>query len=115
MATLGERIKELRTEKKLSQEELGKILGIGKAAIWKYENECVHNIKRESIKTLSSYFGVSPNYLLGYSDERNEQLLKLSDLDEAEKRRAAQFLSLTKEEKEKILDYMEYVLSQREK
>ncbi len=34
----GERIKKLRKEKGLTQEQLGKLLGVKKSAIAKYEN-----------------------------------------------------------------------------
>ena len=36
--TIGERLKRLRIEKGLTQEEVGKILGVTKGAIQKYEN-----------------------------------------------------------------------------
>lgn len=70
---MGDRIKELRIEKGLTQEELGQILGVGKAAIWKYEKGVVANIKRSSIQKMSEYFKVSPNYIMGYSDNRTDK------------------------------------------
>ena len=42
----GERIKKLRKEKGLTQEQLGKLLGVKKSAIAKYENNRVENLKR---------------------------------------------------------------------
>ena len=44
--TTGERIKMLRKEHNLTQEELGAKIGVQKAAIQKYEKGTVKNIKR---------------------------------------------------------------------
>lgn len=62
--TMGERIKQLRRQKGLTQEELGKYIGVKKAAIMKYEKGNVQNMKRSSIETLSKLFDVTPSYLM---------------------------------------------------
>ena len=64
--TTGERIKKLRKEHKLTQEELGKMLGVQKAAIQKYEKGTVTNIKKESILKLADILGTTPEYILGW-------------------------------------------------
>lgn len=61
---MGERIKQLRKQKGLTQEELGEFIGVKKAAIMKYEKGNVKNIKRDSIEILSKLFNVSPSYLM---------------------------------------------------
>lgn len=58
---VGEYIKQLRTRRGMTQEELGAILGVKKAAVQKWESGTVQNLKRATIKTLSDYFGVSPS------------------------------------------------------
>lgn len=68
MNNMGEIIKQLRLQKGITQEELGKVIGVQKSAIRKYESGMVQNIKRSSIKKLADYFAVSPSYLLGYED-----------------------------------------------
>jgi transcriptional regulator with XRE-family HTH domain len=65
---MGERIKELRISKGYTQEELGKKLGLKKAAIQKYENGDVENIKRSKIKLLADALGVTPSYIMGWED-----------------------------------------------
>lgn len=65
---MGKRIKELRLKKGVTQEELGKIIGVQKSAILKYESGLVENMKRSSIKALADYFGVRPSYLMGLDD-----------------------------------------------
>lgn len=67
--TMGERIKDLRLKNNLTQEELGKSIGVQKSAIRKYEKGDVENIKRTSILKMATIFNVSPSYLMGWDDE----------------------------------------------
>lgn len=65
---MGELIKNLRIEKGLTQEELGNLLGLKKAAINKYESGRVENIKRSVIQKMAEIFDVSPAYLMGWEE-----------------------------------------------
>lgn len=58
---IGSYIKRLRTENGYSQEELGKLLGVQRAAVQKWECGTVKNLKRETIKKLSEIFNVPPS------------------------------------------------------
>lgn len=61
------RLKELRKEKKLTQKELAKILGISKRTL-AYWEKGESQIKNEKAEKLADFFGVNTAYLLGYSD-----------------------------------------------
>lgn len=50
---IGQMIKEARMSKGLTQEELGKLVGVQKSAVAKWENGRVVNIKRSSLKKLA--------------------------------------------------------------
>lgn len=62
------RLKKLRNSKGLTQEEFGKIIGVKKAAIQKYESGTVTNLKRSSIQKIAEFFNVSPSYVMGLDD-----------------------------------------------
>lgn len=62
--TTGEKIRELRLKKGYTQEELGRLIGVQKAAINKYETNIVVNLKRSIIQKLSEVLEVSPLELL---------------------------------------------------
>lgn len=66
------RIKTLRQEKGWTQEELGKRVGMQRPAICKYEKGMVQNISATTIKKFADAFGVTPSYMLGYTDTRNK-------------------------------------------
>ncbi len=69
MTTLSNRIKTLRTERGLTQEELGKICGVVKSTVSLYEHG--KSVPNDQIKTeMCRYFGVSMDYLLGLTDDR---------------------------------------------
>ena len=58
---IGALIKKLRTEHGFSQEELGSMLGVQRAAVQKWESGAVKNLKRETLKKLSEIFNVPPS------------------------------------------------------
>jgi len=64
----GEYIKLLRTKKGISQEELGKVVGVQRAAVQKWEAGKVQNLKRSTIKKLADYFNVNP---ISFIDDDN--------------------------------------------
>lgn len=67
---VGLYIKSLREEKGLTQEQLGQVVGVQKAAVQKWENGTVQNLKREVIKALADYFDVSPSsFVIGNNEE----------------------------------------------
>ena len=61
------RLKKLRQEKKLSQQELAENIGVHYRTLQNWENE-ESQIKPEKAQQLADYFGVSVGYLLGYND-----------------------------------------------
>lgn len=58
---IGEYIKTLRVRSGYSQEELGKLVGVQRAAVQKWECGTVQNLKRETIKRLAEVFNVAPS------------------------------------------------------
>ncbi len=66
----GDRLRILRKEKRMTQEELAKKFNTGKASISNYEN----NLRLPDANTISGYadfFGVSVDYILGRTDIRS--------------------------------------------
>lgn len=70
MSIAGDRIKACRIACRLTQEDVAKHLGIGKQAVYKYEAGTVTNIPLENIEQMASLFGVLPEYLSGWSSDK---------------------------------------------
>ena len=67
--TPGERIKELRLLAEMSQDELGRRVGVQRAAINKYEKGTVENIPIKTIEKIAQVFDVSPSYIVGWNNQ----------------------------------------------
>ena len=63
----GQRIRELRIERGLTQAELAQMLNITQKTISKYENEFL-DLNTNIIIACCEFFNVSSDYLLGISD-----------------------------------------------
>lgn len=70
----GTRIKELRTLSGMSQEELGRRIGVQRAAINKYEKGSVTNIPIVAVEKIANVFDVSPSYILGWDKPKANEL-----------------------------------------
>ena len=64
---IGKRSRELRTERKLSQQALADAIGVSQKAIDYWEHG-INEPKAGYIALLCEFFGVSADYLLGRTD-----------------------------------------------
>lgn len=107
------KLKLLREEKNLLQEELGKVIGVSGRAIGNYEKG-TRDMSTEIVIKLANFFNVSTDYLLGKSNERNPKYDINSELIKIG-------LSLkdynppTAEQKKQIEDFAKFVLKDNKK
>ena len=111
MKEFGERLKQLRTKRNLTQEELGGIFNppLSQSTLGTYERG-LRQPSLENLVVISKYFKVSTDYLLGLTDEivtikdenpkelkeflnRNDVLFNGSELNAEEKRRMIDILT----------------------
>lgn len=101
--TTGERIRQLRIEHQMTQEELGAKVGVQKAAIYKYENGLVVNLKRSILEKLALVLDTTPTYLMGMEDAE----LAHASLTPAQTALLDNFDQLNEEGQTKALEYVE--------
>ena len=77
------RLKELRMEKGLTQEELGNQLGLANNTISRYETGSNEPPKFETWQKIADFFHVPTEYLLGITNDR-VTLITVNDLNPAE-------------------------------
>ncbi|OBR96718.1 XRE family transcriptional regulator [Clostridium autoethanogenum] len=71
--TLGNRIRNLREEKSISQLELAKILNIGNTTLSQYESD--KRVPSDTVKKkIAEYFGISLDYLMGLTDTKEPKI-----------------------------------------
>lgn len=68
---IGDKIKAARIAKGMTQENLGKLLGLQKSAIAKYESGRVVNIKRSTLKKISDVLEIRPSELIFNEEIKN--------------------------------------------
>jgi transcriptional regulator with XRE-family HTH domain len=100
----GARLKKLREAKGLSQEEVAKIIGVGRTTYLKYETG--ENKPTRKLKELSAFFNVSTDYILGNdtpSTPREKDPADLTKfLNQAEIMFDGDLYKLTESDREKI-------------
>jgi transcriptional regulator with XRE-family HTH domain len=79
--TIPERLKDLRVEDKhLTLQELADQTGLSKSALGKYESDDYKDISPFAIATLAQFYGVSTDYLMGLTENKNHPDTELSEL-----------------------------------
>lgn len=107
------RIKQLRENKNMLQDELAKVLNVTQKTISNYENG-TRDIPTEYLIKLAEFFNVSTDYLLGTSDVKNNT--ETFDKDKL-------YFALSKEDedyisdelKDKILEFAKFAIEQEKK
>ena len=102
--TFSERLRQLRQEKKMTQAVLGRAIDISPRMISFYESG--NHFPRDEIilKRIAALFEVSLDYLMGYSDLREEASLK---------RLCASFRGLSPVDRGTVMDFMEFLAAKR--
>ncbi len=87
------RLKELRKEKRLTQEELAREIGISKITVLRWENG-ERQIKLDKAQKLADFFGVSIAHLLGYDDNDFEKQIRIDTLNDILNKMHTAYVSL---------------------
>lgn len=109
----GKRLRQLRTHKKLTQEELGKIINVSKVSISGYENG-TRTPDTDNLRRLADYFDVDADYLLGRSSEPKQKERKKTD-DPLTNLMFDGWDEMDEETKREALDYIEYLKEKKKK
>lgn len=67
--TVGDRIRQVRQEQDVTQQELADYIGVSKQAVYKYENNIVTNIPTDKVDAIAKRLKVSPAYLMGWEEK----------------------------------------------
>ena len=78
--TIQERLKDLRVECGLTLEQLSAETGISKSSLGKYEADDFKDISPFSMVELAKFYGVSTDYLLGLTEQKNHPNTELDAL-----------------------------------
>ncbi len=107
---LGNRLKKLREEKKLTQEQLGQLVDLSQQTIGHYEvNRAKPDL--ETIQRFAEIFNVTTDFLLGRTKNRNESLPTDTELENFLQKSNIKFdgAPLDNDDKEDIINFLRMV------
>lgn len=111
MATTGDRIREIREKKNLTQETLAEMAGISKGFLSEVENN-KRNISSQALLKIANSLGASVDYLL-QGNAANQNKTNAPVVIPAELSKAAEELNLTYSQTLELLDAHNSVIARR--
>lgn len=104
-------IKEARMSKGLTQEELGKLVGVQKSAVAKWENGRVVNIKRSSLQKLAIALDMKGSDLIEDIAPAHQKPASEDGLTENHQKLIEFAKTLSEEQAEKVLRVMQSIVA----
>lgn len=114
MNTTGNRIRELRQLNNLTLDDVARHLGVGRQAIYKYEQGTVTNIPLDNLEKMAQLFNTTPGYLAGWTDEPPEDPLKNQPVTHEARILSRGIDKLPKEQREQALAVVRAMFSMHE-
>ena len=130
---IGKRIKNRRTDLGISVEEIAKKIGKNRATVYRYESDYIEKLPITILAPLAEVLQCSPSYLMGwtdnptpvehgvketvthvlFTDSGNFEVVRFPDAIMEEDGNILDLRSLSREEKNDIINYIKYVLSKK--
>lgn len=111
--TLGERVSKQRKKLKMSQEELAKRIGYSNRTSINLIEQDKRDLPRSKVIPLANALNVSLEYIMGWEDENGNDIYNESPIDTL--KRELGVSNFTEEEKKQIIQYIRFIVSQRNK
>lgn len=108
---LSKKIKELRLQRKMSLEQVGNIVGVGKSTVRKWETGTIANMKRDKIALLAKALGTTPAYLMGWEDDTTNPP---DNITEGEKTLLELFRLVPVEKQQLVIDMIRVALKNQQ-
>ena len=108
---IGQTIKEARMAKGITQEELGKLVGVQKSAVAKWENGRVVNIKRSTLQKLAIALDIKGSDLIEDIAPVQEKPVNDDELTESQRILIDFAKTLSEEQAGKVLQLMKSIVA----
>lgn len=110
---LSTKIKDLRLKRKMTLEQVGDIVGVGKSTVRKWETGTIANMKRDKIDLLAKALGTTPAYLMGWKDDKQKNSSDEIKLTEGEKMLLDLFRQVPEEQQQLVLQMISVALGNK--
>ena len=113
MSIVADRIRECREAAHMGVDDLAKFIGKNRATVYRYEKGEIENYPTEVIGKLAVALGVSPGYLMGWTDVKEPQTeVPIIQQDDEHEELIRLFDSLDKDRKAQAMSYIRYLESE---
>lgn len=112
---MAKRIKELRTAKGLTLEQVADVVGVGKSTVRKWETGMIANMRRDKIASLAKALGTTPAYLMGWKEEETKNSPDKVELTEGEKLMLELFRRIPEDRQPEALELLRVALKMQQK
>lgn len=101
-------IRKRRKELDLTYEEIGKIVGVSKSTVRKWETGAIENMRQDKIELLAQALKVTPGFLMGWeNNDSNENDINVIAAHALE--------DLSEDQIKKVIEYAKFIKSQEDK
>ena len=101
--SIGTKIRELREAKGMSLEDVAKLCGTSRQAIYKYENEIVTNIPYDRIILLAKALNTTPSQLFDWEENKKSSPNEEESLTEGERQVLELFRAIPEDQQPVVL------------
>lgn len=74
---LNDKLRARRLELGMTLEDVGKIVGVSKSTVKKWESGDIENMRRDKIELLSKALKVSPGFIMGWEDDEDCKVIEI--------------------------------------
>lgn len=106
---LSEKIRYLRNQKGMTQEQLAQKLNTTKQTIGKYENQVVTNLPLNRIQELADALDTTPAYLMGWGEEKPADASSADELTDTQKTAIDMIKSMSDSDLEMYLEILKTI------
>lgn len=103
MLETGDKIRLLRLRNRQTLDDLARSVGVGRQAIYKYEQGTVTNIPLDNLEKLAFALGTTPSYLAGWDEDYSDNMI----FSEDERRIALSYRNLSPRGQELLRERIE--------
>ena len=107
------RLKELRESKGMTQRDFAAEFGVSKGTVGMWESGAREPRTIDEINRIADYFGVSTDYLLGRTEEKEKPTPEEGDGPALNTRLVERLIQLSPEEQEKVEAFVQGMIAER--
>lgn len=116
---IGNRIKQRRTELKMSADSLAKLIGKDRSTVYRYESGGIDKVSADILVTLAKALETTPSYLMGLDRTEEQTIASFVAAEGVQFRHMESWkqefgnVEFTDAENQEIIDFAKYLLFRR--